>query len=292
MDFKIGEGFRMEADQASVDLAQQSNDVVKAAFEEAQRVGVERGLWVPAGAGSLAVATQAESPSARDKLLATAEEGGSLYNTVISGINEKRRKIYRIPVLKPGEYREQAEDWLTDELIAVSALLPETTDRPLLIIPSLSHPVSREETVEAISSASDRGLWPRSERMEFLSHFIADELSGFDPYYEGFQIVPTAYDASREGTVYEQNAGLAKLNREVINKIYVSPILMTAVIGYRYKGMYSDWRDTFTRAIDLEPTSVDRSDCVPQAYVDGEGHCNVYGSNVQVSDAARLLVKS
>ncbi len=292
MDFGIGDGVRIEGIQGSIDLAQQPNDVVKAAYEEAQRVGLERGLWVPAGAGSLAVASEAGAPSLRDSLLATAVEGAKLYIGAVNGINEKRTKKNRIPTLKPEEYRKRAEDWLTDDLEDAARQLPVAENRPRLVMPRLTRSITTEEIVATWRSAAGGKLWSWSGRMEFLKNWPADLLSGIGPETDeaSFQIMPTAYDKAREGTVGHQSGNLRVLQTDY-SRLRVASIFDGAILALRYMNQPRDWKDSYVRAINLKPVAVGSAGSVPDAYVDGDGYARVGSLNVQVGNAARLLAR-
>ncbi|MDB5163754.1 MAG: hypothetical protein JWS12_372 [Candidatus Saccharibacteria bacterium] len=293
MDVKITQGFRVEDGTATVPLVEQSDDAVRAAFEEARKVGEARGLWIPASAGSLVVAETVETPSMRDQLLASVEQGVGLYGGVIVNINAGRKVKNQIPIMKPSEYRERAEDWLTDSRLAAAKLLPTSEDRPLLLIPRLTRAVTTEAIVDSWKSSADGKLWTWSDRMKFLSNWTADQLSGFDPELEGevpFIVLPTAYDQAREGTVKNQRDDVEVL-QEAYPELDVATIFDGAVIARRYSGGRRKWQDSYVRAVNLDPHTVDGFDVVPRARVYDDNHADIDGSAVGVSDAARLRLK-
>ena len=310
MDFKIGEGFRVEGTEASVALADQSDDVVKAAYEEAQRVGAARGLWTPANSGSLVVAAEVESPAAtaesasneeetvsiREQLLLTAVEGAKLYIGAIRGINASRGRKDRIPVLKPGDYRERAEDWLTQNRETAAQQLPATEDRPRLLVPRLNRSITHEENVESWKAAAGGNLWAWRGRMKFLSQWTENELSGYEPELDEqtpFMILPTAYDKAREGTLSKQTEALEPLQTDY-PEIDVSAIFDGVVLARRYMSQTRRWQDSYVRAINLEPKKADLDvpyRCVPSADVDDVGRAFVDRSRVGLDGAARLRVR-
>jgi hypothetical protein len=293
MDFKVGEGFRIEGARATLDLTQQPDDVVRATFEEAKAVGVERGLWMP-GAGALMVAS--ETPSGlRGQLLSTLAHGTSLYVAAINGVNAERDKKHQIPTLQPGEYRERAEDWLTDELVSTAKYLPISPDKPCIVIPRLTHPLTHVEIVNAWTAAAHGRLYPWSNRMNFLQNWTANQLSGFDstvnPDEVTFQIIPTAYDEAREGTVDQQLDAFNALQK-VSASIGVTALFDGAVLARRY--MYQDnysWQESYVRGINLEPVKSDGYDFVPRALVLDDGYAYVNDAYVLNSDAGRLVVR-
>jgi hypothetical protein len=305
MDFKIGEGFRVEGTQASVNLADQSDEVVKAAYAEAQQVGEDRGLWTPADAGSVAVAAEVEAPEEeqsaerplnRDYLLATAVEGAKLYIATIAGINAGRGRKDKVPTLKPEEYRERADDWLTDQRKLAAYELPATASRPRIIVPRLNRAISREENVEAWKASAGGNLWSWRGRMKFLSQWTENELSGFEPALEDetpFMILPTAYDSRREGNVDTQKGAFNELQKQY-PEIDVAAIFDGAVLARRYMGQGRNWQDSYVRTINLEPKKVDLvgpDRCVPSAGVYDDGDANVDRSSVRYAYAARLRVR-
>src|SRR5690606_9975031 len=140
----------------------------------------------------------------------------------------------------------RAEDWLTDERVTATTQLPETADRSRMVFPRLSRPVTTEETVTSWDKASDYGLYPWDGRMKFLGNWTDDQLSGYDPEAEDVDrltVIPTAYDADREGTVTDQ---LAVKPAE----LDVTTIFEGSVLARRYKGQNRTWKDSYVRGID------------------------------------------
>ena len=271
-----------------------TNKQLQAVRAEVKAAGEARGLWVPEGAGQIAVAQTVDIAAERARLLGTVEVGAGLFNDTIYEINSGRREKNQIPVFAPGLYREQAEDWLTDERVTAAAQLPETAQRRRTVFPKLNRPVSTEETVTAWANASDRGLYSWSVRMKFLSIWTADQLSGYDPKLDDdadrFAIIPTAYDAHREGTVAQQKANLETLQKE-FPELDVTTIFEGSLLARKYKGQCLPLKDSYVRGINLLPAKVDVSDCVPYAVVHDVGHAIVYASRVQLEGAARLQVR-
>lgn len=287
----LGNG--IEINLGKVDFNQASDEELRAARERINAAGEARGLWVPEGAGQIAVAGAVDIEAERARLLGTVEVGAGLFNDTIDEINSGRRKKEQIPVFAPGLYREQAEDWLTDERVTAAAQLPETDQRRRTVFPKLNRPVSTEETVTTWANVSDRGLYGWSGRMKFLANWTADQLSGYDPELDDadrFAIIPTAYDADREGTVAQQKANLETLQEE-FPELDVTTIFEGSLLARKYKGQSRSWKDSYVLGIDLTPAKVDVSDFVPYAYVDGDGLACVYASGVQYGDAARLQVR-
>ena len=256
----------------------------------------ERGLSLPRAVGAIAaVGTEVEMPSyVRGQLLATTAEGAGLYLKAIKGINAKRDKKDRIPTHEVGEYRERAEDWLTDNLVAAASHLPETDNRPRLIVPRLNRAITAEEIVEAWARGSDKGLRSWSGREGYLNYWSANHLSGFDPEADPdearFQILPTAYDKYCEGTVSNQNERLTALQIEV-PELHVAVIFDGVVLGRRYKGKSRTWLDTYVRAIDLRQFRDRGYDSVPDAFVNDDGGADVGVSSVLSECPARLVAR-
>lgn len=276
-----------------INFGKLTDEQLQAARVEVEAAGNERGLWVPEGAGQIAVAQTVDIEAERARLLDTVEIGAGLFNDTIDEINSGRSKKQQIPVFAPGLYREQAEDWLTDERVVAATQLPETANRRRTVFPKLNRPISTEETVTSWDRASDRGLYPWSGRMKFLSNWTADQLSGYDPELDDadrFAITPTAYDADREGTVAQQKTSLEALQQE-FPEIGVTPIFEGSLLARRYKGQSRTWKYSYVRGIDLKPAKVDVSDYVPRARVFVDGFARVNGSRVRYGGAARLQMR-
>lgn len=286
MDFGINEGFQVEGTTARVDLAKLNDDELRAAHHELEALNEARGLWVPAGAGSLVVAGEV---SMRDQLLSSLTHGVDLYVGTIDNINGERRGKDRIPVVRDGIYREIAEDWLTDARLTAAEQLPASESRPLLLVPRLTRAVTTEEIVDSWRSASYGKLRDWRGLMQFLNNWTADQLSGFDPELEDdvtFAVIPTAYDKDREGTVAQQKGNLEKL-LEIDRELDVTTIFEGVVLARRYRGQLSKGEDSYTRAINLKPWD----DRVPSARVCFDGYAFVDRSRVDFDGAARLRVK-
>ncbi len=270
-----------------VNFSKLSDEQLAAARTEVEAAGQERGLWAPEGAGQIAVAQTVDIEAERARLLGTVEEGAVLFNRAVQAINGDRRKAQRLPIIPTGEYRERAEDWLTDERVTAATLLPETQNRPRMVFPKLHGPITAEETVASWESAADHGLYSWSERMSFLENWTVDQLSGYDPEQQDadrLTIIPTVYDVDREGTVADQMAAKPA-------ELDVTTIFEGSLLARRYKGQPRIWKDSYVRGIDLEPTKVDVYDCVPYAYVYVDGNADVFASDVQYDNAARLQVR-
>ena len=276
-----------------INFGKLTDEQLQAARAEVEAAGNERGLWIPEGAGQIAVAQTVDIEAERARLLDTVEVGAGLFNDTIDEINSKRNKKQQIPVFAPGLYREQAEDWLTDERVLAATNLPETANRRRTVFPKLNRPISTEETVTSWDRASDRGLYPWSGRMKFLSNWTADQLSGYDPELDEadrLTVIPTAYDTEREGTVKQQTAALEELQKE-FPELDVTTIFEGSLLARRYKGQSRTWKDSYVRGVTLKPAKVDVDGYVPGAYVYDDGRANVYASGVQLDNAARLQVR-
>lgn len=287
----LGNGVEINFGEVDYNLA--SDEELQAARQRIEAAGVERGLWVPEGAGQIAVAQTIEIEAERARLLNTVEEGANLFNGAVENINDSRRKKDHIPVTPAGEYRERAEDWLTASRVEAAAQLPATDTRPRLIIPRLSRAVTAEEVVDSWKVAAGGNLWSWDGRMKFLANWSADQLSGFDPELDEadrLSVVPTAYDEARQGTVAQQKAELETL-QEAHPELDVATIFDGAVLGRRYIGQSRRWQDSYVRGITLDPAKVDGYGYVPYAYVYGGGDADVSASYVDYHNAARLRVR-
>ena len=270
-----------------VNFSKLSDEQLTAARAEVEAAGRERGLWVPEGAGQIAVAQTVDIEAERARLLGTVEEGAVLFNRAAQVINGDRRKAQRLPITPAGEYRERAEDWLTDERVTAATLLPETQNRPRMVFPKLHGPITAEETVASWESAADYGLYSWNGRKAFLENWTVDQLSGYNPEQQDadrLTIIPTAYDVDREGTVADQMAAKPA-------ELDVTTIFEGSLLARRYKGQSRTWKDSYVRGIDLTQAQVGGYDCVPDARVDGDGVADADASSVQAESAARLQVR-
>lgn len=287
----LGNGVEINLGKIDYNLA--SDAELQAAREGIDAVGEARGLWIPEGAGALVVATEVDAAALRSQLLDSVVEGATLFNGAVEAINGSRKKRDQIPVTQAGEYREQAEDWLTEDRVKAAAQLPVADNRPRLVIPRLSQPISHQGVVDSWQAAANGRLWAWSGRMDFLSNWTADQLSGHDPEQadeDRLEVVATAYDADRQGTVAQQKAGLEALQTE-FPELDVATIFDGSVLARRYMNQGRDWRDSYVRGITLKPAEVVRFGFVPNASVHDDGGAYVRDSYVDGDYAARLRVR-
>lgn len=303
IQFEVGAGFELNGTQGSVDVGLIPEDALLAAKGEIDARAEALGLWVPAGAGSLAVARAGvKAPdTVRQELLDGVEEGAKLYRGYVASINKDRARGKKIPVLKVGEYVEQAEPWLDANpgVVIAAAQLPAAADRPRLLVPRLNRAITAAEGVNGLAVAAGGKLWSWAGRMDFLSNWSDNQLSGFEEAVAEaeqtpYEVIPTAYDKAREGSVEKQKIGLTAL-QSAHPQIDVAVLPHSAVLARRYMGKPRQWQDSYVRAIHLHdpdnPAKVVRLGCVPFAEVSVDGDAVVRGSSVHNGNAARLLAR-
>lgn len=294
MDFTVGKGFEMKGGVASVPAAELGDAEAMSAFQELKSEVEARGLWVPEGAGQIAVVQAVEAPEdLRGQLLATAETEIEHTNRVFEIINAGRRKNKRFDITPAGTHRERLEDQLTDEALEAASQLHTTEDRPLMPVPPLPGAITAEELETAIDKSSKRGIYPWAGRLPFLKKFPIDALTGFDAERAesgALTLVETAYDPSRQGTVKQQLADLESV-QENFPEVGTAPILNTASLSQRYDGQPNTWQDAYTRAIEVDPVKLAGFGRVVDAGVGGGGRSGLGVSFVQGGGASRRQVR-
>lgn len=288
---KPGNG--IEVNLAALDYNLASDEELRAAREQIDAVGIERGLWVPEGAGQLVVAETVAVPAdLRDQILANAETDIEQTNRVFEIINAGRRKNKRFDITPAGEQREKLQDQLTDGALEATAHLHTTAERPLMVVPALPDAITAEELVTAIDKSSRYGIYGWAGRPDFLKKFSINALTGYDEKRAesgAMTLIETGYDESREGTRDQQLKALRAVQQES-PEVGTAPILDTASLGQRYNGQPNSWLDTYTRAIEVEPVKLGDFDCVVFADVYDNGRSGLYASDVQYEYASRRQV--
>ena len=294
MDFTVGKGFEIKGGVASVPATELSDTEAIKNFEELKAEVEARGLWVPEGAGQIAVEQAVEAPEdLRSQLLANAESDVLHTNRVFEIINSTRRKNKRFNIIPAGQQRERLEDQLTDEALKATGQLFATEDRPLMVVPALSDAITAEELVTAIDKSSKRGIYTWAGRLPFLGKFPIDVLTGYDEERAesgAMTLVETGYDTSRQGTVHQQVADLKQVQKS-FPQVGTAPILATASLGQRYIGQPDSWQDTYTRAIEADPVRRGGFGFVVCAGVYGGGRSDVYDSRVHGGIVSRRQVR-
>ena len=294
MDFTVSKGFEIKGGVASVPVGELSDAEAISSFEELKAEVEARGLWVPEGAGQVAVAQTVVSPEdLRGQILANAEVDIEHTNRVFEIINGTRRKNKRFDIVPAGEHREKLEDQLTEKAIAATEYLHTTEDRPLMVVPALPDAITAEELATAIDKSSKRGMYAWAGRLPFLGKFPIDALTGYDEERAesgAMTLVETGYDTSRQGTVAVQLAGLKQVQKS-FPEVGTAPILATASLGQRYDGQPDSWQDTYTRAIEAKPVRHDDFDYVVGANVLVVGLSLVGDSFVQNENVSRRQVR-
>jgi hypothetical protein len=277
-----------------LNFAKLSDEQLTAARAEVEAAGVERGLWVPEGAGEIAVVQAVEvSEDVRAQILAGAEVDIEHTNRVFEIINCTRRKKDRFDIVPAGEQRERLEDQLTDRALEAAGQLHTTEDRPLMPVPALPGPITAEELVTAVDKSSKRGIYGWAGRLQFLNRFPIDALTGYDAERAesgAMTLIETGYDASGQGTRKQQLDDL-QTDQQRFPEIGTAPILATASLGQRYDGQPDSWQDTYTRAIEVDPVRLGGFDYVVRAGVYEDGSSDVNVSDVQNEYAARRQVR-
>lgn len=270
-----------------------SDEQLQAARTELDAAGEARGLWVPEGAGQIAVVEAVETTEAvRAQILANAEADIAHTNSVFEIINAGRRKSKRFDIVSAGQQRERLEDQLTDEAIAATGWLHTSAERPLMVVPALPDAISAEELVDAVDKSSKRGIYSWAGRLPFLAKFPIDSLTGYDAERAesgAMTLIETGYDASRQGTRDQQLRAL-RIVQDTAPAVGTAPILNTASLGQRYNGQPNSWQDTYTRAIEVEPHRHDDFDYVVDAGVLDVGNSGVLDSGVGGEDVSRRQV--
>jgi hypothetical protein len=231
----------------------------------------------------------------RDDLLATVELGAGLYGGALRAVNDRRDKRDRFTILEPGDYHERAQDALRLEQLRTAALLPSTSEGPLLVVPRLDKPLLKEEQLLVLAVAAKSGLHPLRARLSFLAAWSDNELSGFDPEADSevtqFEVLPTAYDRESEGTAEQQQYQL-ELLREDYPGLAVAGLFHSALLARYYHGRQTSWRDTQVRAVHVKPVRVGQTLCVPFGYANERRQARIGASAVTSTDAARLVARS
>lgn len=271
-----------------------SDEQLQAARAEVEAAGSERGLWVPEGAGQIAVVEAVETTEdVRAQILAGAEADVAHTNRVFEIINAGRRKNKRFDIVPAGEQRERLEGQLTDEAIAATGWLHTSADRPLMVVPALPDAITAEELVDAIDKSSKRGIYAWAGRLPFLAKFPIDNLTGYDAERAesgAMTLIETGYGASRQGTRDQQLRAL-RIVQATAPEVGTAPILNTASLGQRYNGQPATWQDAYTRAIEEDPVRRDGFGYVVGADVGGGGDSDVYASDVDGEDVSRRQVR-
>lgn len=295
MDFTVGKGFEMKGGVASVPAAELGDAEAMSAFEELKSEVEARGLWVPEGAGQIAVEQAVEAPEdLRSQLLANAASDVLNTNYVFEIINSTRRKNKRFVIEPVGQQLGRLEDQLTDEALEAASQLYATKDRPLMVVPALPDAITAEELVTAIDKSSKRGIYAWAGRLSFLAKFPIDVLTGYDEERAesgAMALLETGYDVSRQGTRDQQLRELQAVQRET-PAVSTAPILATASLGQHYARQPESWQDTYTRAIEVDdPVRRDGFDYVVGAFVGEYGSSDVRGSYVQHGNVSRRQVR-
>jgi len=295
MHIALERDFSIDRVEADINLRQQSDNTVRTAFDEALRVGIERGFWAPGGLDPIAgqVASELGALSLREQLLSTVEEGAGLYTEVVSAsINQARTEEDRIPLLTPEDYRERAEDWLTPGREAAAAILSASNKNPRLLVPRLNRPITVRENTEAWRVAGNGRLSLSDRTEELLGNWTADELSGFDPESDEetpFEILQTAYDFSTSEIRDEQKAILEALQLDH-PELSIASIFSGALLSKRSFSWHSS-----VRAIDLQPVMTEWGYSIPSAGInepeDGPSSAGVGVYGVDQKQPVRYAVR-
>lgn len=290
--------------EVRVNATEQSDEWLESAAQEIVEAAKERGLELPAFAGTVAVEAAAQEAKVDPTDLKEAITGQLTtafmgYQVVGGQINEGLPKKRRFELATAEKLSEEFAAWFTDEKAEQATRLMESD--PELGFSLVATPNVVVAPSEAITLAEEFGKnQPYKTYMyePIVKSYTPEQLSGTNPENGNsvqFSLIPNKLNPDLYGTVAQQRAALAKLQTEMPD-LRVPSFLedLTYWQTLRSQGdnlAHGDvFERTYIRHFDLPDQRFGGYACVLLSCVDDFGEPRVRGSDARFDGRGRALV--
>ena len=282
----------------SVEAAKQTDEWLIGAAQEIAEAARERGLELPAFAGTVAIegamqdtetAVEATAPDNKESLIGQLPSAYRGYKAVVDTLNDGRRKKDVLTEASDEILAAEFEAWFTEDKLAYVVATQEADPNVRFTLVATPNVLAAPKDVIKVAKAFGEGQ-PYSTYVwdELYGKYTAEQLSGTNPENGNsiaFSLIPSTFTSEMNGTVVEQRAKLAKLQTD--NPDLKVPSVLEAVTYWqtlRAQGEQladsTTFDRTYIRHIDLPEQRHDGWSCVPFSYVYVVGLLFLYYSGV------------
>ncbi len=231
---------------------------------------------------------------ARDLLLATLDQSAAWYSEAAVDLNKYRDEEQKVAVVPEDELPDRAVERLTDDRLSATVAengLYRTDDDPLILLAVPNTPISRQETIRTWAAARGGNILSWGGSIAFLSHWSANDLSGYDPNNTHdpvrFVVIETAYERNRRGY---RDSQLYQLGCVQADHPLIGPASMYegAVLAKRCDDVsFTAWERTTIRPIGLKPN---QDNCIPVAFLNHKGQAVIDESDWGYTGTSRRRI--
>ncbi len=295
--------FKANGINISIDPARLSNDQLAQATQEFAVAAQERGLEIPAFAGSVAVEAASESKvdSADIKEAITGQLGTSFkgYLSQVEQINKNRSEEDKIEAGDEETLATELDEWLSlDKLTYMTAAQEADPELTFTIGAVTNETVTPDEIIEDARDFGKKQPYKTTVYPEVINQYSPEEVSGTNPENGKkfkFLAIPSKFTPELYGTVDAQQQALAELQKDAPFLEAPTPLVgMTFLHTRRAMGdkLVGDGtaNKTYMRSYGMEDKPVDRDRYVPRLFVYDDGELIVGSSYVRSGSAGFALV--
>lgn len=288
----------------NVSAADQSDDWLIAAANEIAEAAQERGLEIPAFAGSAAVNETTEVTSVeaavdlREAITGQLTTSYAAYSKVTSELNKGCRKNKKIDVADEETVAAALESWLTEDKLTYVAHAQEADpELRFTLVVTPNNLVAADEVLKLGEQFGKEQPYPTYTYPAIYHCYTKEQLSGATADGAGvkFVLIPSKFTEGLYGTAEEQRAVLGKLQAEnpflrvpsVAEDVPYWETLRAQGDGLRSGDVFGR---TYIRHFDLPEQRLDGDLCVPYSYVCDDGGPYLRVSYARLDGFGRVAV--
>jgi hypothetical protein len=269
----------------SVNPVEQSDEWLLSASQEIADVARERGLELPAFAGTVAVEAAQETktldPSdVKESITNQFNVAYDAYATVVDNLNGVRKKREHVTPADQIKANRELDEWFSDEkLDYVARAMEADPDLRFTLVATPNVLVSKDELVAVAKEFGKKQPYETYVWDPLYEKYTPEQLSGTDPTNHDsvmFSLIPNKTDEDLYGTVEQQKEKFARLQRANPN-LKVPSVLESVAYWQTLRATDPDllksgaFDRTYIRHFDLPEQRLDRWLGVPASYVGAGG---------------------
>lgn len=249
--------------------------------------------------------TETHVSKAESLVMGQKAESFRALQSVVDVLNHSKYKKHEVKPIENQEFSKSLKEWLSEDKLAyVNKAMEADPELSFTLVATPNLVLTRgqlyETTLELGKNRSHPTYVADHIEDDIYAKYSPVELHGTEIGNENpliFSLIPTKLNEGMEGTVSEQRARLAELQKE--NQFLRVPTILEAVTLWELlgnQGVTSETPNvmfkTYVRHFNLpeQKQSYDDSSCVPESLIRRDGHNGLYFSNVSWDRPARIAV--
>ncbi len=295
--------FKTNGINVSIDPARLSNDQLAQATREFAVAAQERGLEIPAFAGSVAVEAASESnvdpADVKEALVGQLNTSFKGYLSQVEQINKNRSKEDKIEAGDEETLATEFDEWLSlDKLTYMTAAQEADPELLFTICAVANETVTPDEIIEDAREFGKKQPYKTTVYPEVITQYTPEEVSGTNPENGKkfkFVAVPSKFTPELYGTINVQQDNLAELQKDAPFLEAPTPLVgMTHLHNRRAMGDKlvgaGTANKTYMRSYGMEDKPLGWDRYVPGLIVYDSGGLVVRNSDVRLGNGGFALV--